>query len=113
VEVTVGPQGELKRVKFLDEKYRTMEATKLAASIVEAADKGRAAMARRVMDTFSAITPPEENAPDTPGYTPDWQQIFGSALSAGRRMGAARPNPRGGRPSAGLRDEIMEDGNND
>jgi hypothetical protein len=110
VEVTVGPQGELKRVKFLDEKYRTMEAKQLAASIVEAADKGRAAMARRVIDTFSSITSPEEIVPGVPGYTPDWQEIFGSALSGGR--GTRRSNTRGGRSSAGLRDEIVEDDGN-
>src|SRR5262245_40219724 len=59
VEVTVGPQGELKRVKFLEDKYKTMEATQLAAAIVEASDKGRAAMARRVIDTFSSIKTPD------------------------------------------------------
>jgi multidrug efflux pump subunit AcrA (membrane-fusion protein) len=115
VEVTVGPQGELTRLKFLDGKYQTMEAAQLAASVLEAANKGRAAMARRVIDTFSAVSPPDENAANIPNYNPDWEQIFGSALSAGRRGrngGTARPSRRGGRPSgAGLRDEIVEDGN--
>ncbi len=55
VEVTVGSQGELKRVKFLDDRYRTMEAAQLSAAIVEAAGKGRAVMARRVKDTFAEI----------------------------------------------------------
>jgi multidrug efflux pump subunit AcrA (membrane-fusion protein) len=115
VEVTVGPQGELTRLKFLDGKYQTMEAAQLAASVLEAAGKGRAAMARRVMDTFSAVSPPDENAANIPGYNPDWEQIFGPALSAGQRArnaGSARPSRRSGRPSgAGLRDEIVEDGN--
>src|SRR4051812_47916436 len=61
VEVTVGPQGELKRVKFLDEKYRTMEAAELGAAVLEAANKGRAAMARRVIDSFSGIEMPTQN----------------------------------------------------
>ncbi|GAA4622940.1 hypothetical protein GCM10023196_017130 [Actinoallomurus vinaceus] len=109
VEVTVGPQGELQRVKFLDENFRTMEASQLAASIVEAANKGRATMARRVIDTFSALTPPADDAPDgLPGFKIDFEEIFGSALAAGRR---GRGTARGGRPSANLRDEIVEDGN--
>jgi DNA-binding protein YbaB len=108
VQVTVGPQGELQRVRFLDEKFRTMEASQLAASIVEAANKGRATMARRVIDTFSALTPPETDNEGLPGFKIDFQEIFGSALAAGRRgRGAAR----GHRPSANLRDEIVEDGN--
>jgi len=113
VEVTVGPQGELKRVKFLDEKYRTMEAAELSAAIVEAAGKGRAVMARRVMDTFSAITPVGQGDGSVPGYTPDWEQIFGSALKAGGRGGrpAASREARRGRPAAKLHDEIVEDGN--
>lgn len=105
VEVTVGSQGELKRIKFLDEKYRTMEGAQLSAAIVEAAGKGRAVMARRVKDTFSAITPTGQDG-GVPGYTPDWEQIFGSALKAGGRGGRT-----GGRPAAKLHDEIVEDGN--
>ena len=109
VEVTVGLQGELKRVKFLDDKYRTMEAAQLSAAIVEAAGKGRAVMARRVMDTFSAISPAGQGDADVPGYTPDWEQIFGPALKAGGR-GAASPESRRGRKTAKLHDEIVEDG---
>jgi DNA-binding protein YbaB len=116
VEVTVGPQGELRRVKFLDESFRTMEAAQLSASIVEAANKGRAAMARRVIDTFSGLTPPGQDDADVPpGHTPDWQQIFGSALAGGGRRGrgAASRTTHGGRPAAKLHDEIVEDGGDD
>jgi DNA-binding protein YbaB len=115
VEVTVGPQGELKRVKFLADKYRTMEAAQLGASIVEAANKGRAAMARRVIDTFSGITAPGVSGDgpdeaDLPGYTPDWERIFGSALAGGkRRRGVAARTPRNGRSAAAIHDEIVED----
>ncbi|MEV5706437.1 YbaB/EbfC family nucleoid-associated protein [Actinoallomurus sp. NPDC052274] len=113
VEVTVGPQGELQRVKFLDEQFRTMEASQLAASIVEAANKGRAAMARRVIDTFSALTPPEDNADGLPGFKIDFEEIFKSALAGGRRgRGTGTPGrtSRGARPAANLHDEIVEDG---
>lgn len=111
VEVTVGPQGELKRVKFLDDKYRTMEAAELGAAVLEAANKGRAAMARRVMDTFSGITPPSQETPEVSYRPPDWEQIFGSALAGDRRgRGSAANKPRGGRKAATLHDEIVEDG---
>lgn len=106
VEVTVGPQGELRRVKFLDEKYRTMEAAQLSAAIVEAAGKGRAVMARRVKETFAEISRMNRGDSGVPGYTPDWDQIFGSALTAGGRGGAARRD----RTTRKLHDEIVEDG---
>jgi DNA-binding protein YbaB len=104
VEVTVGAQGELKRVKFLDEKYRTMEAAQLSAAIVEAAGKGRAVMARRVKETFSEIRRIGQSS-DLPGYTFDWDKIFGTTPKAGGRKGAAR----GGRTARKLHDEIVED----
>lgn len=111
VEVTVGPQGELKRVKFLDDKYRTMEAAELGAAVLEAANKGRAAMARRVMDTFSGITPPSQETPEVSYRPPDWEQIFGSALAGAKRgRGSTANKPRGGRKAATLHDEIVEDG---
>jgi DNA-binding protein YbaB len=105
VEVTVGAQGELKRVKFLDEKYRTMEAAQLSAAIVEAAGKGRAVMARRVKETFSEIRRIGQSGSDLPGYTFDWDKIFGSTPEAEGRKGTAR----GGRTARKLHDEIVED----
>src|SRR6476659_10242268 len=56
VEVTVGPQGELTGLKFLDGKYRSMPGPQLAASVLEAVQEGRAQMARKVMDTFGPLT---------------------------------------------------------
>jgi DNA-binding protein YbaB len=113
VEVTVGPQGELKRVKFLDDKYRTMEAAQLAAAVLEAANKGRAAMARRVIDTFSGITLPSQETAEVSYRPPDWEQIFGSALAGNKRGSRSTRKPRGGRPAATLHDEIVEDGSDE
>lgn len=111
VEVTIGPQGELKRVKFLDEKYRTMDAAQLAASVLEAANKGRAAMARRVIDTFSGIDLPSVGTGEFTYRPPDLTEIFASALAGDKRRGqkATPRRPRGGRPAT-LHDEIVEDG---
>src|SRR4051812_37567568 len=107
VEVTVGPQGELKRVKFLDEKYRTMEAAQLSAAIVEAAGKGRAVMARRVKDAFSEIRRTGQGDSGLPGVNLAWDQLFGSATEGGGRA----TTPRRGHTAAKLHDEIVEDGN--
>jgi DNA-binding protein YbaB len=101
VEVTVGSQGELKRVKFLEEKYRTMEPGELSAAIVEAANKGRAVMADRVRETFSSIAPARSADSDVPGFSLDWEQLFGTAPKTDGR--------RSGRPAAALHDEIVED----
>ena len=106
VEVTVGLQGELKRVKFLDERYQTMEAAKLSAAIVEAAGKGRVVMARRVKDAFSEVRRIGQGSSDVLGYAPDWDQVFGPEPKAGGRGGASRR----GRTTQKLHDEIEEDG---
>jgi hypothetical protein len=105
VEVTVGPQGELTQLKFLDGKYRTMGAAQLAATVLEAVQQGRAQMARRVMDAFQPLAARHTREPGTdPGMDVDWEKIFGPL--------AAAAEPGRGRRSAGdrLRDEIEEDG---
>lgn len=107
VEVTVGPQGELTGLKFLDGKYRNMGAAQLAASVLEAAERGRAEMARRVMDTFQPIAEgmrmPEAQVPGAEARKIDWEGIFGPLITAAA--------PTYTRPSASdrLRDEIHED----
>ncbi|MEU3516879.1 YbaB/EbfC family nucleoid-associated protein [Streptomyces sp. NPDC006654] len=107
VEVTVGAQGELAALQFLDGKYRTMGAANLAASIVEAAQEGRAQMARRVVDAFRPLTttlpsPPSGESTAT-GYDIEWDKIFGPLLDA------AESGPGQQSASDKLRDEIDED----
>ncbi|WP_243869237.1 YbaB/EbfC family nucleoid-associated protein [Streptomyces liangshanensis] len=103
VEVTVGPQGELAALKFLDGKYLTMNAAQLAASVLEATEQGRAEMAHRVMETFAPLTRPSGQVPEFTGIDVDWERIFGSAFDGGPGNGASRPG------SDRLRDEIHED----
>ncbi|HEY5833944.1 YbaB/EbfC family nucleoid-associated protein [Streptomyces sp.] len=103
VEVTVGPQGELTQLKFLDGKYRTMGAAQLAATVLDAANQGRAQMAYRVMAAFEPLaTRDTADAPSRQTHM-DWEKIFGPLLSA-----AAYGNGRGA-ASDRLRDEIHED----
>ncbi|MCX5400450.1 YbaB/EbfC family nucleoid-associated protein [Streptomyces sp. NBC_00102] len=110
VEVTVGPQGEISGLQFLDGKYRTMGAPHLAASILEAAGEGRAQMARRVMDAFQPLEEPLPSLPEdlalVPGLEFDWKDVFGSMLDIGNTGAQDRS------ATAKLRDEIVEDGEN-
>lgn len=104
VEVTVGPQGELTKLRFLDGKHRTMGAEQLAAAVLEAAGQGRSQMARKVLDTFQPLS--EQAADDLPqiaGSGIDWERIFGPLESAAADPASAQ---RSGSP---LRDEIHED----
>ncbi|MFJ4152945.1 YbaB/EbfC family nucleoid-associated protein [Streptomyces galbus] len=111
VEVTVGPQGEISGLQFLDGKYRTMGAPHLAASILEAAGEGRAQMARRVMDAFQPLQQPIPTLPDdiaaVPGLDFDWKDIFGPMLDL------ANTGTQDRSATAKLRDEIVEDAEND
>lgn len=104
VEATVGPQGELTKLRFLDGKYRTMGAEQLAAAVLEAAGQGRAQMAKKVLDTFQPLS--EQAAGDLPqlaGSGIDWERIFGPLEHTASGSASA---PRGG---SRLRDEIHED----
>ncbi|EPD93905.1 hypothetical protein HMPREF1486_03487 [Streptomyces sp. HPH0547] len=103
VEATVGPQGELTGLKFVDNKHQNMTGPQLAASIMEAVQQGRAQMAQRVMNTFAPFTRPGPEGSVRRGLDLDWNRIFGSALDGGNQNGARRS----GRNR--LRDEIDED----
>ncbi|MGW3650349.1 YbaB/EbfC family nucleoid-associated protein [Streptomyces sp. NPDC000878] len=103
VEVTVSAQGDLTELKFLDGKYRTMSATQLAASVLEAVQEARGEMARRVMDAFEPFTRPNDAVPELSGVNIDWQKIFGPGVLDGPGGGHGRSS------SSRLRDEINED----
>lgn len=103
VEVTVGPQGELTGVDFLQDRHRTMTAAQLSASVLEAAAAARDLMARRVKETLEPLTRPSRTVPELTGVDVDWGRIFGPGVldeedTPGRRPGGTR-----------LRDEIHED----
>ncbi len=70
---------------FLDDKYRTMPAGQLAASVLEAAQEARARMARRVMSTFEPFTHANAEAPELTGFDVDWNKIFGPVCWRARR----------------------------
>ncbi|UNS99673.1 YbaB/EbfC family nucleoid-associated protein [Streptomyces tubbatahanensis] len=103
VEATVGSQGELTGLKFLDNKHQSMTGPQLAASVMEAVQQGRSQMAHRVMETFAPFTQPGPEGSVRRGLDIDWNSIFGSALSGEGRTGSGRS----GRNR--LRDEIAED----
>ncbi len=104
VKVTVGPQGELTGLEFLDGRYGNQEAKQLAAAILEAADRGRAQMAQQVVEAFEPLARSIPPVPGADGSSADWERIFGSLFSGG----AADPGPYRSRGDR-LRDEIDED----
>lgn len=100
VRVTVGAQGELRNLEFLDGRYRNMAASELSASVLEAMGQARAEMARQVVDTFAPIT---ANLPDGRlAEGTDWERIFGTLL--GEPAAQRKPSAM-----SRLRDEIHED----
>lgn len=103
VEATVGAQGELTGLKFLDNKHQNMTGPQLASSIMEAVRQGRAQMARRVMDTFAPFTQPGPEGSIRRGIDLDWNRVFGSALDGGGQAGSGRSHRNR------LLDEIDED----
>jgi DNA-binding protein YbaB len=103
VEVTVGPQGELTGLKFLDGKYRSMSAPQLAAAVLDAATEGRQRMARQVMDMLEPLTRPSRSVPELAGIEIDWTKMFGALDPAPAEGPGARP------VRDRLRDEIHED----
>ncbi|WP_299531518.1 YbaB/EbfC family nucleoid-associated protein [uncultured Streptomyces sp.] len=103
VEVTVSAQGDLTELKFLDGKYRTMAASQLAVSVLEAVQEARAQMARRVMRTFEPFTAASPSVPELTGVDVDWNKVFGPGVLEGPSSGGARASSRR------LRDEIGEE----
>ncbi|TXC99888.1 YbaB/EbfC family nucleoid-associated protein [Streptomyces sp. ISID311] len=103
VEVTVGAQGELIGLKFLDGKYRNLAAAELAASVLESASRARTKMARQVMKTLEPFTQPSAEIPELAGVDVDWSRIFGPAALDDPRHKA------GYRRGSKLGDEITED----
>ncbi|MDQ0765443.1 YbaB/EbfC family nucleoid-associated protein [Streptomyces canus] len=103
VEVTVGHQGELTALRFLEGKYRNMSAGELAGSVLEAAERARTQMSRHVMETFQPFTQPSATAPELTGVDIDWAAIFGPSVQE-------EPQAVAGRHTRNrLRDEIGED----
>ncbi|MFF4579871.1 YbaB/EbfC family nucleoid-associated protein [Streptomyces sp. NPDC001389] len=103
VEATVGHQGELTALRFLEGKYRTMSAGELAASVLEAAERARTQMSRQVMETFQPFTQPSTAVPELTGMDLDWTAIFGPSV-------LEEPHPAVGHPTRSrLHDEIGED----
>ncbi|MFE0731259.1 YbaB/EbfC family nucleoid-associated protein [Streptomyces antibioticus] len=102
VRLTVGAKGELTSLEFLDGKYRSMAASQLSASVLEAVNVARAEMARRVVDTLDPLTRMTSQGMAPEGTGVDWGSIFGSLL---------RETSVETRPTAmsRLRDEIHED----
>lgn len=106
VEVTVGPQGEVTALRFNDGKYRAMAPAQLSAVIMQTLGEARSRMARQVLDTYRPISESAPQLTSVPGVEIDWDGLFGSMVAEGE-------SPAGKASGHRLRDEIVEDQDND
>lgn len=99
VEATVGPQGNLTGLNFLDNKYRTMSASALSAVVVETVERARERMARKVVTAFEPL------AGDISGPSGLGQ------LDLAQMLGVSPDEPRTARKRSAkpLHDELHED----
>ncbi|PPS90950.1 YbaB/EbfC family nucleoid-associated protein [Streptomyces sp. MH60] len=82
VEVSVGGQGEVTEIKFLDGKYRSMTASQLSDAVLGTIQDARSHHSRRVRDLFEPLTRPSAVMPELPGLELDWDRILGPAADA-------------------------------
>ncbi|KFG72835.1 YbaB/EbfC family nucleoid-associated protein [Streptomyces mutabilis] len=106
VRATVGPQGELAGIEFLDHKYRDMSPQALAASILEAANEARLKMNRHVMKAMAPFTEPSSGVPELKGFELEWERIFGPEVLREDDEDAAGDS----QPAPAWRDALGEDG---
>ncbi|MEW2165695.1 YbaB/EbfC family nucleoid-associated protein [Streptomyces sp. NPDC007084] len=106
VEVTVGAQGQVTRVRFLADKYKSMTPDQLGEAVLEASQRSRAHMAEAVMGAFKPLTERTAALREERGGGGglDWGRIFGPFEQAVAEGGATRAQPK-----TRLRDEIVED----
>ncbi|MGW7368725.1 YbaB/EbfC family nucleoid-associated protein [Streptomyces sp. NPDC054841] len=106
VRATVGPQGELTGIEFLENKHRDMSPQELAASVLEAASAARLKMNRHVMKAMAPFTEPSSDVPELKGFELDWERIFGPAVLREDDEDTARD----GQATPAWRDALGEDG---
>ncbi|MFS8202487.1 YbaB/EbfC family nucleoid-associated protein [Streptomyces sp. CWNU-52B] len=106
VRATVGPQGELTGIEFLENKYRDMSPQELAASVLEASSAARLKMNRHVMKAMAPFTEPSSEVPELKGFEMDWERIFGPEVLREDDEDTARDS----QATPGWRDALGEDG---
>ncbi|EHN73298.1 YbaB/EbfC family nucleoid-associated protein [Streptomyces coelicoflavus] len=106
VRVTVGAQGALTGIDFLEHKYRDMSPQELAASVLEAANAAQQKMNRHVMKAMTPFTEPSSEVPELKGFELDWERIFGPGVLEKDDEDTARADG----PAPGWRDALDEDG---
>ncbi|MEV5148205.1 YbaB/EbfC family nucleoid-associated protein [Streptomyces sp. NPDC052727] len=104
VQVTVGSQGVLVGLEFLGAAYKSMAAAQLSSTILQAVEKARGEMARRVVDTLEPLTKAVDGESLSEHVGVNWEKIFGSVLDGVEQEQQRTASDR-------LRDEIHEDEN--
>ncbi|GHA34485.1 hypothetical protein GCM10010372_38220 [Streptomyces tauricus] len=106
VRATVGPQGELTGIEFLENKYRDMSHQELSASVLEAANAARLKMNKHVMKAMAPFAEPSADVPELKGFELDWERIFGPEVLREDDEDTAREVEA----APGWRDALGEDG---
>ncbi|MFJ9082893.1 YbaB/EbfC family nucleoid-associated protein [Streptomyces sp. NPDC102384] len=107
VRATVGPQGELTGIEFLENKHRDMSAQELAARVLEASSAARTKMNRHVMKAMAPFAEPSSHVPELKGFELDWERIFGPEVLRDDDEDTARDDTRA---TPAWRDALGEDG---
>ncbi|MFD0310563.1 YbaB/EbfC family nucleoid-associated protein [Streptomyces sp. NPDC059517] len=106
VRATVGPQGELTGIEFLENKYRDMSHQELSASVLEAANAARLKMNKHVMKAMAPFAEPSSDVPELKGFELDWEKIFGPEVLQEDDEDTARD----GQATPAWRDALGDDG---
>ncbi|MCX4231377.1 YbaB/EbfC family nucleoid-associated protein [Streptomyces ortus] len=106
VRATVGPQGELTGIEFLENKYRDMSHQELSASVLEAANAARLKMNKHVMKAMAPFAEPSSDVPELKGFELDWERVFGPEVLRDDDEDTARDVEA----APGWRDALGEDG---
>jgi DNA-binding protein YbaB len=107
VRVTVGPQGELSRLEFLEDRYRAMTPQQLESSILDAAQQARTEMGRNVMRAMSPFADGSADVPELAGLEVDWTRLFGPEVLESRDEHEEKERRH---PAAPWEDALREDG---
>ncbi|MCL7429416.1 YbaB/EbfC family nucleoid-associated protein [Streptomyces sp. YS415] len=99
VKVTVGSQGNLTGLVFLDGKHRTMSATELAGTVLETAAQARENVMRRVLKTLAPLS----TGGDETFRLGDFE------LTLDKLLGPDAPHRPAERRTKPLHDELHED----
>ncbi|MFF6971802.1 MULTISPECIES: YbaB/EbfC family nucleoid-associated protein [Streptomyces] len=110
VEATVGPQGELKNLRFPTSRYRNMAPAELANALMATIAQARTDAASQLLDLYRPFGPvPGLSAEAEGGFAPmSWDELLAPLREEGIDVPATSP-----RSTGALFDELIDDETDD